>query len=197
MGADAILRTIAQETDHQVDALLAEARRQAAAIEADARRLAAEALATAMSHAEPELAADAARAVNLVRIQLLHRRAQRTAERLDAVAGEAARQLEEIAVEGKPRWAAALARLACEAIATTGDGSTARVRSQDLRFAGRALDGSGIHAELSVDQDLPGGIVATSADRRVEVDATLPVRLARARGLLAERLAALLEAAEA
>lgn len=193
MGADAILRTIVEETDREVETLLADARRQAVAIDADARRSATESLAAAVSRAEPELAATAARSVNLVRIQLLHRRTQRTAERLDAVMAEAERRLTEIAADAQPRWGAALTRLACEAITTTGDGSTLRARSGDLRLLRRAFAGSAAGVTYEADPALPPGIVARSADERVEADATLPVRLARARTLLAERLAVLLE----
>lgn len=193
MSSDAILQAIAEEAEREVEAVLADARQRAAALVADATRAAHDRVMTAIAAAEPELRAEAARAVNAARVELLHRRAQVSAERLDAVFADAGRRLAALADGASPRWRAAVGRLALEAVAATGPGSELVVRAQDAAAVRAALADGGADARVRGARDAPAGVAARSADGRVEVNATLRTRLARARPLLAERVVAILE----
>ena len=194
MGAEDIVRAICDETAQEVDSVLSDARREARRILADARRSARQRIATALAQVDPELAAESARKVNAVRLELLHSRAQLSAERLDAVFAEAERRLCTIAAAGGPRWHRALTRLAGEGIEACGAGSTAWVRPADLTLPGCQQSTMNALGNVCADEDQLPGVVTRSADGRVEVDATLPVRLARSRVILAERLASVLGA---
>lgn len=194
MGAEAILAAISEETARQVETVLSDARREARRALVDARRSIRQRIAAAVVQAEPELAADSARRVNAVRLELLHRRAQVAAERLGAVFASADRRLSTVAATGCSRWQRALERLSGEAVEACGAGSTAWVRPADLMLMGNGPATVAALATLCSDAGMPPGVVALSADGRVEVDATLPVRLARSRSILAERLTAVLGA---
>jgi V/A-type H+-transporting ATPase subunit E len=193
MSRDAILQAIAEEAEREVEAVLADARQRAAALVADATRAAHDRVMTAIAGAEPEIRAEAAREVNAARVELLHRRAQVSAERLDAVFSAAERRLSALAEGASPRWHRAVGRLAVEAAAATGPLPGLMVRAQDAASVRAALHAAGVDARVRGSRDAAAGVIARSADGRVEVDATLRTRLARARPLLAERLVAILQ----
>jgi vacuolar-type H+-ATPase subunit E/Vma4 len=193
MGAEAILRAIAEETDRHVEAVLADARRQADDLLVAARRASRERVALAVAAAEPELAAGAAREVNAVRVELLHRRAEASARRLEVVFAEAERRACRLAEHGAARWQAAVRHLAREAILIAGPGSRLRAGTSDLEAVRRAIATLATDVDADLDPSLPRGLVAESVDRGVEVDGTMPVRLARCRALLGERVAGMLE----
>ena len=189
MGVETILALIEHETDAEVDRLLAAAR-----ADADARVRAAEAaaeatIAEACARAEPRLASDAHRRVNAARLRLMERRAAVAAARVDAAFGLAERRLTAIADGTDPeRWQAALDRLTREAIAFAGTDAAVEVRDRDAAAIASAAAALAARLVLTPD-DAPAGVVVRSDDRRLEVDATLSVRLARARTAQAEAVA--------
>lgn len=192
MSVETILALIDHETEAEVDRLLAAAR-----ADADARVHAAEAVAEAMiadacARAEPRLASDAHRRVNTTRLRLMERRAAIAAARVDAAFALAGRRLTAIADGSDPeRWQRALDRLAQEAISFAGPNAVVEVRARDVGGIARSV--AALAARLvSVPDDEQAGVVVRSDDRRLEVDATLAVRLARARTAQAEPVAAAL-----
>lgn len=167
MSADAILAAIRAESDREVTDILAAARADADALVSDARAALDRHVAEALAAAEPELAADAARRVNVARLRLLHARARRRADRVDAVFDAARDELEMLVSRGDTRWTRARARLQASALDAIGT-------------AGVAVEDTGGSA-----------IRARSRDGAITVDASLDVRLARARALLADAVAEL------
>jgi vacuolar-type H+-ATPase subunit E/Vma4 len=106
----------------------------------------------------------------------------------EAVFRAAAARLAAIADGAEPeRWAAAVRRLADEGLRLTGRGSRLRVRPVDvaaLAALARELD-----ASIEADAAAGPGVVAVSADGRLELDATVATRLDRARSRLADVVA--------
>lgn len=188
MGVETILALIEHETDAEVDRLLAAAR-AGADVRVRAAEAAAEAtIAEACARAEPRLASDAHRRVNAARLRLMERRAAVAAARVDAAFGLAERRLTAIADGADPeRWQAALDRLTREAIAFAGPDAAVEVRDRDAAAIEPSV--AALAARLVPTPDAPAGVVVRSDDRRLEVDATLSVRLARARAAQAEAVA--------
>lgn len=190
MSSAAIVAEIERESAAEVARLVEESDRRARAIVDEARADVDARVAAACERAEPGLRGEAARRTNAARLRLLERRAELATARTDAVFGAAARRLDAIAAGGDAeRWDRALGRLGEEAVRFAGSGATLRVRSADAaRLRGVA---ERLGAALRPDPAVPAGVVATAEDDRVEVDATLAARLARARVALAEPVAAL------
>jgi vacuolar-type H+-ATPase subunit E/Vma4 len=192
MGVETILALIDHEAEAEADRLLATAQ-----ADADARVRAAEAvaettIAEACARAEPRLASDAHRRVNAARLRLMERRARVAAARVDAAFTLAARRLAAIADGEDPeRWRASLERLAREAVAVAGPDAAVEVRARDAAELGRSVAELGGRL-VPIADNRPAGVVVRSADRRLEVDATLAVRLARARTAQTEPVAAAL-----
>ena len=165
MSADAIVAAIRSEADREVEAIMATARLEAERLLGDARATAARRVTEALGVAEPGLAADASRRLNVARLRLLHARASQRAERVAAVFEAARIDLAALAERGDPRWRAGVERLRASA--------TAAVGSAD-----------------AIVEEIPGsGVLARSADGRITVDATFQTRLDRARVLLADAVA--------
>lgn len=167
MSADAILAAIRAESDREVTGVLAAARADADELVRGARAALDRHVTEALAAAEPELAADAARRVNVARLRLLHARARRRADRVAAVFDAARDELAAMVAGGDPRWNRARARL--QALALEAIGATAVVEEE--------ARGSAIRAR--------------SRDGTITVDASLDTRLARARALLADAVAEL------
>lgn len=189
--AGAILRTIACAAEQEAQQVLQEADRDAAATLEAARGAVRARVEAACNAAEAGAHVEAARRLNAVRLRLVHRRARVGADALDAAFEAAASRLELLASgAGRARWSAALERYVREALALTGSGSTIETRPVDtetVAAAARALDAG---VTVRDDPGLAPGLIAHSADGRIEVDATLPTRLERARTSLAGQLAA-------
>jgi vacuolar-type H+-ATPase subunit E/Vma4 len=193
MSVETILALIAHEAEAEAERLLAAAR-----TDADARVRAAEAtaettIADACARAEPRLASDAHRRVNATRRRLMERRAAAAAARVDGAFALAGLRLTAIADGSDPeRWLAALDRLVREAIGIAGPDAVVEVRGRDAAGLEPSVAALGARL-LSIPDDEPAGVVVRSGDRRLEVDATIPVRLARARTAQAEPVATALE----
>ena len=120
---------------------------------------------------------------------LRERRAELSLDTTTAVHAAARARLDAIAGGAEPdRWASALGRLLEEALELAGPGATVRVRDCDAGIVAACVEAAGGRLECSPD-DSPAGVVARSSDGRIEVDATIPVRLDRAHARLAEWLA--------
>lgn len=171
MSGEAILRSIREESDHEVEAIEADARARAEEILAQARATADARVRDAVLAAEPMLRADAARRVNAARLRLLHARAERRARDVAAVFDEAARRLGEMAREEPKRWRDAIERLSLAARLQVGDGAQ--------------LDTTGQTGER---------LRAVSPDGRLSVDASVAARVERARRLLVDEVAEILAA---
>ena len=192
MSVETILALIEHEAEAEVDRLLA-----AAKADADARVRAAETaaettIAEACARAEPRLASDAHRRVNAARLRLMERRAAVAAARVDAAFALAARRLAAIADGSDPgRWQSALDRFTREAIAIAGPNAVVEVRTRDAAGLDPSVAALGARLVPIPDEE-PAGVVVRSDDRRLEIDATLAVRLARARTAQTEPVAAAL-----
>lgn len=188
MGVEAIVRVIEAEAEAEARRLVEEARRSAeeriARAEADAEA----AVEAAAAQLEAELRSELVRAVNAARRRRLEAEAAALVAMLGAAADAARAELEAIANAVEPaaraRWHRALRAWLEEALAVTGIPARAVVRPSDVALlAGR--DG----VEVVTDPELSPGCRVTGRDGRVEVEATLPVRLARAEARCAEALA--------
>ncbi len=193
MSVEAILERVEAEAAAEAARLLGDARNRAASRIDEANEAARAHVAAACERAEPEFRAEAARIVNAARLQLLERRAELAAARSAAVFEAAATTLEAIAGGAEERWAASLRRLADEAIGLAGPGARVAVRQRDCALLAERAASHGARLEPIDDRNAPAGILARSADGRIEVDATLPTRLERARVSLAESIARTLE----
>jgi vacuolar-type H+-ATPase subunit E/Vma4 len=168
MSAGAIVAAIRAESDAEAERILAAARDEAARLESAAGAARERHVTAAMEAVEPELAGDAARRVNAARLRLLHARARRRADRVASVFDAAAAELDAVVDAGGRRWTEALHRLRELAIETIGVGA-------------------------EIDQRAGDGVRAQSPDGRVRLDLTVEVRLGRARVLLADAVAEVLE----
>lgn len=188
MTTAAIVADIERETASEVARLLSDADGRAAEIVATARAELRLAVERARARADPLLSQEAARRVNAARLRLLERRADLATARCDAAFAAAARRLEAIAGDADPdRWATALGRLTDEALALTGPGAIVVVRPSDLPLVERRVGAAGAIARATKRAD--AGVVARSADGRIEVDAAVAGRLERARARLADAVA--------
>lgn len=195
MSVEAIVHAVEMTAAAESDAIAAAARADAASIKAAAEAAADARIREACERADPGFRAEAMRQVNTARLRLLERRAARSAELVNAATDAARVRLAEIAADADgPRWTAALERLLEETAALIGPQGTMSVRRVDLAAARPVAARLGCPVEPfdgSSGDDVPG-VIGRSADGRVEVDATLPVRLAHARIRFAERVAHLL-----
>jgi vacuolar-type H+-ATPase subunit E/Vma4 len=195
MSVEAIVRVIEAESAEEADRILADARERATTLVRDAQAAADARVRTARERAEPSHRAEAMRLVNAARLRLLERRAEHSAAVVAAAFGEAEARLDAIA--GDPsgeRWRHALARLIDEAVGLVGPGAVIRVRPADAPVAGPIARGLGARLDEDGSPETPPGIIAWAADGLIDVDATLPSRLGRARTRLAESVARLLGA---
>lgn len=189
MSSAEIVLEVERETAAEVERILAAADRRAAEIEEAARDAVRARVAQAVERSEPAVRADAGRRANEARLRLNERRVDLALARTAAVFDAAATELGEIADGGdRERWSAALGRLAREALELTGPGATVRVRLRDAAAISTVVEAAGGRLEPAA-EDVPIGVIAVSADGRIEVDATIPVRLERARSRLAEVVA--------
>lgn len=189
MGVTEIVAEIERDTASQVERRLAEADASAEAILAQARARVEADVGDAVVRAEPAVRAATARRTNAARLRLQERRDRLMLSRTTAVHEAAGEQLDDLAAGAEPeRWAASLRRLLDEALDIVGPHATVRVRTRDAALvADRARD-AGATLERLPDDASPG-ILAVSADGRLEVDATISGRLDRARLALAESVA--------
>jgi vacuolar-type H+-ATPase subunit E/Vma4 len=209
VSVEAIVRVVEAESVAEAERILATARTRAADLVAAAEAEATARVREACERAAPGYRAEGMRRLNAVRVRRLERRASRSAELVDAAAHEAGDRLAAIAADpGDRRWQAALARLVEETAGLVGPGGTLRVRPVDVSTARVAAERLGCRVEPfgaggeaggegtgeGAGDGAPPGVVGRSADGRIEVDATLPVRLARAQVDLAGRIASLVEA---
>ena len=206
MSVAEIVRVVEASAEAEADGIVAAAHSEAAARVGLAEAAAVARVRAACERAEPGYRAEAMRLVNAARLRLLERRAVRSAALVEAVADAAAERLVAIAADTDGvRWTRALTRLLEETAGVVGSGGVLVVRSVDLDTARSAAAGLSCRLEPMGCAALPGasasdlthggpvpGVVGRSADRRVEIDATLPARLDRARIHLAEPVARLL-----
>lgn len=189
MGVTEIVAEIERETASEVERRLAEADAAAEAILARARAHVEAEIAEAVVRAEPAARAASARRINAARLRLQERRDQLALSRTTTVHEAAVAELDAIAEGADPgRWSASLRRLLDEALGIVGRRAVVRVRARDaVPLADRVRDA---HATLErLPDDAPAGLIAVSSDGRLEVDATIRGRLARARLALAESVA--------
>ncbi len=189
MSSAQIVREVERETAIELDELLSSADERAAAIIESAKAAVRARVEGAIAQAEPAARAEAGRRVNAARSRINQRGVELTLARTAAVHAAASARLEAIAdgAEGE-RWPLALGRLTGEALGFAGPGARVRVRRCDAGVARALVDEYAGSLEL-VD-DASAGVLARSADGRIEVDATIQVRLDRARVRLAETVAA-------
>ncbi len=190
MSVETIVARIAEDATAEASAILAEADVQAGMLVEAARAEARRQTEIALDRAAPGLHAEEVRQVNAARLRLLERRAERSAHRTARVFELAEARLGEIAGGGdRERWSTALRGLAAASLALVGSGASVRTRASDAAWLTDVMAAHGACLEILPGPEVPPGLVARSADGRVEVDATLPARLARARARLAEPVA--------
>lgn len=189
MSVAEIIREIDMETAAEIERRLAEADRRAEAVIEQARADVRTRVEAAVARAEPAIRADSARRTNAASQRLRERRAMVALTRTNAVHAAASAQLDAIAGGAEPeRWARSLNRLLEEALELVGPEATVRVRDCDAGAIAARVQAAGGRLERLADS-APAGVVARSSDGRIEVDATIHVRLDRARVRLAEWLA--------
>jgi vacuolar-type H+-ATPase subunit E/Vma4 len=205
VSVEAIVRVVEAESVAEAERILGAARTRAADLVAAAEADASARVREACERAAPGYRAEGMRRLNAARVRRLERRASRSARLVDAVASEASDRLTAIAADpGDPRWKAALARLVEETAGLIGPGGTIGVRPVDVSTIQALAEHLGCRVEpfgaggeagaTGLGEGTPPGVTGRSADGRLEVDATLPVRLARARVDLAGRIASLVDA---
>jgi vacuolar-type H+-ATPase subunit E/Vma4 len=194
MSVEAIVRVVDEAGAAEAEQIVAAARDDAAARVAAATNAAEARTRDACERADPGDRASAMRVVNAARLRQLERRVARSADLVDAALQAAAERLATIAADPESeRWRAALGHLLAETASLVGPGATLLVRPQDLEAAKPIATRLACRlAALDGDGGAVPGVLGRSADGRVEVDATLTVRLARARSRLAEPVARLL-----
>jgi vacuolar-type H+-ATPase subunit E/Vma4 len=195
MSVEAIVLVIEAESAEEAGRILADARERAESLVRDAQAAADARVRTACERVAPGHRAEATRMVNSARFRLLERRAEHWAAVVAAVFGEAEARVDAIAGDpsGK-RWQRALERLIGEAVGLVGPEAVIRVRAADAPVAGPIAQHLGARLGADGGRAMPPGVLAMSVDGLVDVDATLPSRLGRARTRLAESVARLLGA---
>ena len=192
MSVKTIIELIEREAGEEAQALVADAERTARGLLADAEAGVAAQVSEALERHGPEIRAVAQRRINEVRLRVLEERARLDAERLRAAFDVAAERVEAIADGGDPaRWSAALEGICRDALDVIGEAAVVRVRRRDVETVRPVAAEHGARVE-EVGDSAPTGVVAASADGRMEVDGSLPVRLERARLLLAGEVARML-----
>ncbi len=179
MSVEALVAAIEAEASVEAERVLADAEAAAAARVADAEASADARVAAALAEAEPAILGAEVRALNAARLALAELRVTRISGGADP-----------------GRWAGAIERLAAETASLTGPGEV-RVRACDARHLDDLrpmLEEQGI--AVVADETMPPGVRGRSADGRLHVDATIRVRLARARASLLPDVAAIVREAE-
>jgi vacuolar-type H+-ATPase subunit E/Vma4 len=192
MSLEAILEAIRAEAETGAGRVVDDARREADRLIEAARSDAEERVRTAASAAEPGLRAEAVRIVNAARLRRLREQADAAAAATDAAWTEAERRLDEVVDDpsAEGRWPRALLGLAGEALATAGAGASIETRPTEAGLLRELAEGRG--ARLVTRPGAAPGVIVRSADGSLEIDATLPARLGRARRALAAEVAELL-----
>lgn len=191
MSLTAILRAIETEAAAEAEATLAAAREQAERLVGEAQAAADARVAETLAAAEPGLTAEAVRIVNVARLRLLRRRSELATAAFATAWDEATRRLEGLAEADPGRWAAALRRITAEALAMAGPGASVAVPATETAIVEAVVREH--HGRVrALPADAPPGPIVRSTDGRIEIDATLPARLARARVALAGEVAAAL-----
>lgn len=192
MGVEEIIAVIERESAEEAVKIVEEAERQASQIVASAEAEVRDQVGVAIERLGPEIRAASQRRINTVRLHILEGRARDDAARLTAVFDAAEEQVRAIAAgDDPPRWSSALSALSLEAVHSVGEGASVRVRARDVPAVSSLADAGAADVVPITDGGEPG-LVVTSRDGRIEVDARLSVRLERARSLLAEAVAQVL-----
>jgi len=192
MGVQTIIGLIEREAEEEAAGIVAAAEQASAVLVADAEVSVAARVTEALDRHGTEIRAESQRRINTVRLRVLEDRARLDAERLGSVFEAAEIRARGIADgDDVPRWSVALATLGEDALESVGRGAILSVRSHDAGSLADLAADRGAQIEKA-DAEAPAGVVVTSADGRIRIDASLPVRLERARMLLAENVAAAL-----
>ncbi len=190
MSVETIIRVIEAEAAEEAERIVAAARERARALVDEAEAAAAARVRQACARAEPGYRAEAMRLVNAARLRLIEAQAEEAAGLVEAVFRAAGERLAALAADpSSERWRRALERLIEEAVQLAGPGAIVRVRPVDAAVAGPIVARLGGRLDDALDEGLAPGVLARSPDGRLEVEATLPARLARARVALAEQVA--------
>ena len=189
MGVEDIIAVIAREADEEASRIVDEAERQAQQVVAEAEAEVQAQVDAAIERQGAQIRGASQRRVNAARLQILEQRASDDAARLVAVFDAAEEQVMAIASDSDDeRWAAAMSALCAEALDAVGTGGSVRLRARDADAISSVAEAGGATVVLASDESAPG-LVVSSGDGRIEVDARLSVRLERARSLLAEAVA--------
>jgi vacuolar-type H+-ATPase subunit E/Vma4 len=193
MGVEDIIAVIEREADEEAKRIIDDAEQQANELLADADANVQAQVDAATERLGPEIRGASQRRINAVRLRMLEQRARDDAARLVAVFDAAEEQVTTIAGgAATERWSSALSALCGEALRSVGEGASVKVCARDVDAISSVADAW--HAEVvALTDDEEPGLVVSSGDGRIEVDARLSVRLERARSLLAEAVAQLLD----
>ena len=192
MSVEKIIQLIEREAEDEATKIVADAeaavRESVAVAQADVEAR----IADALERVGPELRAASQRRINAVRLRILEERARDDAARLTAVFDAAEAHLDDIAAGAdEQRWWAALEQLCSDTLASVGEGASVAIRSQDVPAIADATRRWDAHV-MPLDGATRAGLVTSSPDGRIEVDASLEVRVERARSLTAESVARML-----
>ena len=189
MSVEKIIQLIEREAEDEATVIVNDAEREARDSVAAARADIEARVAEALERLGPEIRATSQRRINEVRLHVLEERARDDAARLTAVFDAAESRASEVA-EGadERRWWAALEQLCTDALSSVGEEASVAIRSRDTPAVADLASRAKAGVEALAD-DVPAGLRVISHDGRIEVDARLPVRVERARSLMAERVA--------
>lgn len=189
MGLEDIIAVIAREADEEAARIVEQAEERARQLITEAEAGVQAQVDAAIERQGAYIRGTAQRRVNAVRLAILEQRALDDAARLVAVFDAAERRVMDVAAGSEPeRWSEALAALCAEALRAVGEGGSVRLRAQDVDAVSKVARVGGAEV-IPLTDDAEPGLVVHSGDGRIEVDARMPVRLARARSLLAETVA--------
>ena len=99
-------------------------------------------------------------------------------------------------LRGEPRWAGYLEGLTREAVAELGSEIKIEIDPKDEEPMRRIVSALGIKVEIATSLSTLGGLRASTPDGSIRIVNTVEARLARARGELRQKLAALLSTEE-
>lgn len=174
-----ILRALEQQAEEECREILEAAEEEAAAIRREADEEADKARARRLKQADASGTAQAARAVNTVRLETKRNIASVKERAVGTVFADA---LEEMGrLRGTPNYAEVFAALAREAAEGVSGKAEVLVAAADRDLAEKTVSGLGIDASVNPDFDTRGGLVIVTGDGRVFRRNTFEDRLGRFR----------------
>ncbi len=198
MSLETILQALEREGEQKAAQILEAAKAEAEEILAQARTDAEAIAQRTLAAVRGPVQVEQMRIVNQAKLEAQQIITGSREEMLNAAVEAAARRL--AGLKGSDRYAAALRRLAEEAVLAIGaeDGIRFYVRNEDRTLMEQIARELGVRAQVSCQEETResdggelGGVIAISPDQRIRVDNTLETRLRRVASLYRSEIARL------